>query len=288
LSNPYAEDLLKKPLDEIHEDEMEYFIRDSINHFKLNRKGWLKLKALISGIWLYGKKTKQTELYITEFLEVLSISSKALEQQEEKNEEQVFTDEEVISVFTFIKQHKFSMVNEGIRLAFYAGLRCGELAALRWRDVSEDFRNIKIQSSEITYKDHEGKRHFEVVPHTKTKEGLRTITLPMEASLALKALYTDFGDNEFIFTNNDGCRIQGRVFSDKLDSICHQLGIVPRRLHKARKTVCSKLLDAHVDDRLILGQVGHTDRRTTEQYYHKDRRPQEEKCRIINAAINYG
>lgn len=61
-----------------------------------------------------------------------------------------------------------------------------------------------------------------------------------------------------------------------------------KSLDKARKTVCSKLLDAHVDDRLILGQVGHTDRRTTEQYYHKDRRPQDEKCRIINAALNYG
>ena len=126
-----------------------------------------------------------------------------------------------------------------------------------------------------------------MVPHTKTKAGLRKVTLPEEGSMFLKELFMVCGENEFVFVNNNH-RIQGRVFSDKLSKICGHLGITPRRIHKARKTVCSKLLDAHVDDRLILGQVGHTDRHTTEQYYHKDRRPQDEKCRIINAALNYG
>lgn len=37
----------------------------------------------------------------------------------------------------------------------------------------------------------------------------------------------------------------------------------------------------------LLGQVGHTDRKTTEAFYHRDRRTIQEKIAIINNAINY-
>ncbi len=285
-NNAYAEDILKKPLSEIQEDELEFFIRDSIDLFELNNKGWLKLKALIKNIWLYGLKTKKTDLYIVRFLDTLFISSKVLKPDVENNEEQVFTDEEVRLIFDYIKNHPFSMVSMGILLAFYTGLRVGEIAALRWADISSDFTFITVQSEEVTYKDSEGIRHFEVVPHTKTKAGLRKVTLPEEGSMFLKELFKVCGENEFVFVNNNH-RIQGRVFSDKLSKICGHLGITPRRIHKARKTVCSKLCDALVDDRLLLGQVGHTDRKTTEAFYHRDRRTIQEKIAIINNAINY-
>lgn len=285
INNPYSEDLMKVPLCNILEDSLEYFIRDTINFYNLDTKGWLKLKALIKGIWLYGLKIKKTNLYITKFLDTLMISNKALAQKEEQNERQVFTDEEVLSIFSFIDSQPFSMVSQGIKLAFFTGMRAGEIAALRWRDIADDFSSIKVQSEEITYKDSEGKRHFEVVAHAKTKAGLRTILLPQDAITFLKELYASSSENEFVFVNAK--RIQGRVFSDKLSKICHQLGIPPRRLHKARKTVCSKLCDAQVDDRLLLEQVGHTDRKTTELFYHRDRRPEAEKLDIINEALTY-
>ena len=70
------------------------------------------------------------------------------------------------------------------------------------------FAAASVKSEEITYKDSEGKRVYEVVPHTKTKAGLRKVMLPEAASLLLKELFTFYGENEFVFVNQNH-RIKG-------------------------------------------------------------------------------
>lgn len=49
-----------------------------------------------------------------------------------------------------------------------------------------------------------------------------------------------------------------------------------------RKTYGSILLDNHIDNRFIIGQVGHTDILCTENHYHRNRRDMEKKMEIIS------
>ena len=156
-----------------------------------------------------------------------------------------------------------------------------------WEDVSEDFKTININHMEVLYKGDDGVRcKFEVVDHAKTVAGLRKIIVPDAYISFFKTLRLK-NDGEYVFTNNHGKRLHGRNFSDKLYRLCIKLNIPPKRMHKIRKTVCSKLCDSGVDNRLLLKQIGHTDRRTTETLYHRDRRTDEEKREILNHAISY-
>ena len=288
VKNPHAQDLIEKNIGEITEEELEYFIRDTIRSEKLTPKGWARFKSLVGGIWLYALKIKATSLYITKFFDTLSIKPKALKQRIINDEEQVFTDKEVKIILEEINRRGYCSYNYGIALCFYSGMRAGEISGLMWEDVSEDFRTIKVRHMEIRYTTSEkvGRYTYEVVDHTKTSAGIRTIVLPDAAIPYLKELYEETGQEQYVFLHN-GRRIHAAYFSQKLYRLCKQLYLPPRRMHKIRKTVCSKLCDSGVDERFLLKQIGHTDKATTEQFYHRDRRTQEEKVRIINNAINY-
>ena len=72
-------------------------------------------------------------------------------------------------------------------------------------------------------------------------------------------------------------------FRRRLERVCNRLGIVKKSPHKIRKTYGSILLDNHVDNRLIMGQMGHTDIRCTETHYHRNRRSVQQKIQIVSA-----
>lgn len=287
-NNIHAENILLLNFSEITEDDLEYFVRETIKACDLDSKGWAKLRALINGIWLYGLKIGATELYITKFFETLSIRPKTLRQRVENEEEQVFTDEEVKLIFDEIAREGYTPTGYGIILCFYTGMRAGELAGLMWEDVSADYRSINVNHMEVLYKDDDGVRNvFEVVDHVKTVAGIRKVIVPDAYEPFFKTLRLKNGSSEYVFVNNNGKRLHARNFSDKLYRMCKKLNIPPKRMHKVRKTVCSKLCDYGVDDRLLLKQIGHTNRRTTETFYHRDRRTEEEKRDILNRVISY-
>lgn len=288
LNNQHAEGILDMELKEVTEDDLEYFVRNTIRDMRLDAKSWAKMRALISGIWLYGLKINATELYITKFFDTLSIRPKTLRQRVEREEEQVFTDEEVKLIFDEIASEGYTPTGYGVILCFYTGMRAGELAGLMWDDVSDDFLTINVNHMEILYKDEDGVRNvFEVVDHVKTVAGIRKVIVPDAYVPFFKTLKLKNGNNPYVFVNNKGKRLHARNFSDKLYRMCKKLNIPPKRMHKVRKTVCSKLCDYGVDERLLLKQIGHTNRKTTETFYHRDRRTDEEKRDILNRVISY-
>ena len=288
VNNPLAQPLMCKNMIDIGEEELELFVRGTICDMELTAKSWAKLKALINGIWLFAMRKKVTDIYITKFFDVLSIKPKMLRQQYQSEARQVFTDEEARTILDEIDKRDFSLHNYGIVLGFYTGMRIGEISGLKWSDVADDFSKIFVNHMEILYENEDGKKnHYEVVDHAKTKAGIRKVIIPDELVPYLTKLKEYSGDREFVFSDENGRRLHARSFSDKLTRLCEQLNMTPRRMHKVRKTVCSKMCDSGVDDRLLLNQIGHTDRKTTEEFYHRDRRTDNEKRDIISSVLVY-
>ena len=56
-------------------------------------------------------------------------------------------------------------------------------------------------------------------------------------------------------------------------------------MHKARATYGTTLYDAQVPKSIIISQMGHTDIRTTEQYYYYDNKNEAEKRKYITYAL---
>lgn len=268
----------------ITEDMLEDFIKTSIFQKKLTAKAWGNLRTLINGIFKYGKKKKLTEISITQFMGDLEISPKSFTKRIMTDEESVFTNREIDMIVDYIKGNEPTLINLGIILAFQTGLRAGELSALKHSDLDGNILNVT--KTEIRYKDKETRNYiFEVRDATKGRDGCRKVILTDYAIDTLKKirLMNPFG--EYLFME-DGQRIKGKAFTVKLEKICRYVNILPRSLHKARKTYGTKLLNAGIDEKLIEKQMGHTDIRTTKGYYYFNNREIEEATRMITSAIN--
>lgn len=81
---------------------------------------------LVIGMFKYAKKRKYTEISITQFFGDLDLPKKCFTKKTVKDEESVFTDDEVEKISKYIKEN-VSLLNYGILFAFQTGVRVGEL-----------------------------------------------------------------------------------------------------------------------------------------------------------------
>ena len=80
----------------------------------------------------------------------------------------------------------------------------------------------------------------------------------------------------------NGKRIRTYSFTWRLKSICQKLDIPVRSLNKIRKTYGTILLDSGAEESFIISQMGHTDIKTTKNYYYKDRKSMRQKIEAID------
>ena len=129
---------------------------------------------------------------------------------------------------------------ELVRVAAYAGLRFGELLALRWRDV--DFTGHALTIS----------RAISSGVESSTKSGrVRRVPLPDQAAAALDRLnkrgdYTSADDR--VFCNVFGRTLDGSALRRRLKRARDAVALRPLRFHDLRHTYGSLLAagGAHV------------------------------------------
>ena len=149
---------------------------------------------------------------------------------------------------------------ELIRVAAYAGLRLGELLALRWRDV--DFAGHALTVA----------RAMSAGEETSTKSGhARRVPLPDQAAGALQRLHWrgDFtAPGELVFCNVFGRILDGSALRRRFKRARDAAGLRPLRFHDLRHTYGSLLAAAGVDLVTIQAAMGHSALATTGRYLH--------------------
>ena len=159
----------------------------------------------------------------------------------------------------------------------FAGLRLGELTALRWRDVDLSSGRLTVRAS-------------------KTDAGVRQIDLlPAlhEELTTHKALGPDTGPDELVFATAAGTEMtQGNIrlrvlersvalaneALDRSGAVPLPQGLTP---HKLRHTFASILVALGVDPGIVMDQLGHTDSRFTLRVYrHGMRRTDADRERL--------
>ncbi len=164
---------------------------------------------------------------------------------------------------------------ELIRVAAYAGLRQGELLALRWRDV--DFAGSALTVA----------RAMSAGIESTTKSGrVRRVPLADQAAAALDRLsrrehFTAPG--ELVFCNVFGRPLDGSALRRRYRRAQNAAEVRPLRFHDLRHTFGSLLAARGVDVVTIQSAMGHSALRTTGRYLHA--RPASEQAQAFTAAF---
>ncbi len=149
---------------------------------------------------------------------------------------------------------------ELVRVAAFAGLRRGELVALRWRDV--DFAG-KITVRRALSGETE-------LRSTKSRRA-RQVPLPRQAAAALERLSRrgEFtGPDDYVFANRFGRRLDPSALRRRFERARNAAGLEPLRFHDLRHTYGSLLVAGGIDLPSVKAAMGHSHITTTERYLH--------------------
>jgi integrase len=164
---------------------------------------------------------------------------------------------------------------EAVRVAAYAGLRLGELLALRWRDVG-------FAGSAFTIE-----RAISAGVEGPTKSGhVRQVPLSDQAAAALDRLSKrdHFAEpDDLVFANTLGRTMDGSALRRRFKRARGAAGLRPLRWHDLRHTFGSLLVAGGVDLVSVKDAMGHARITTTERYLHA--RPAHERAAAFTAAF---
>ena len=146
--------------------------------------------------------------------------------------------------------------------AFYAGLRIGELRALRWTHVDFDRGVIRVTA---------GWDHVHGEQDTKTQAGTRTVPLVgrLRAELARHKLATGRSGDDLCFGQTATAAMVRSAIRARANRAWKAAGLDALTPHEAPHTCASYLAAAGLTHKEVQTAMGHVDIRTTLNIYAK-------------------
>jgi integrase len=134
--------------------------------------------------------------------------------------------------------------------AFYAGLRLGEIQALRWQDVDFERRVLHVRSS---WDPKEGP----VLP--KSRAGIRSVPLIEPLYVHLSRRRGERADPEgLVFGRSESRCFSHNAVRDRAKRLWDKAGLVRIGFHEARHTYASWMIAAGVDAKSLSTYMGHS------------------------------
>ncbi len=144
--------------------------------------------------------------------------------------------------------------------AFFTGMRFGEMAALKWRNVDFQMRLIKVRETRV--EGEEGR--------PKTRKSVRDIKIlpPVMDALRDQRKQT-MGKSEYVFLNQYDKNIEPMSMNFHVwKSALKKAGLEPRSLYQTRHTFATLMLDAGEHPGWVQKMMGHeTLQMIYEKYY---------------------
>lgn len=268
-----------KKIKSVSPEFLEDFLEEQIPQHQLTAKGFNNLKTLTRGFFKRAKKRNLIDFNIETIFMEMDLSEREYKKTIKEDYQEVFNEEETEKMLAYLYNH-LDLRNLGILLMFVTGIRVGELTALKHEDIEGNI--IKIRRTATRYYDANTEKYIYAVKDSpKSDAGIRTVIVPLQYAWLMQKIRLQNPFSEYIFVEN-GKQFTTNCFRSRLRTICRKLNIFPKSPHKIRKTYGTILLDNNIDEKFIIGQMGHTNITTTETHYHRNRKTLEKKAEILS------
>ena len=265
------DELIKKPLEELNKLMLDEWAHKIVKENKLTKTQYYNMSIILRQGLVYA--TERNYINKNPF-ENVKVDRKMFRKTPKKQDDtQVFLVDEQPKIIEeawkeFYKSQTITPLV--VILAFYLGVRAGELVAIKDTDIEENY--IHIQRMEVgIFEIYDGvnlkRTDREVVEHTKSSAGDRRIYIVAEARKIINLIQKineekGYFDNHYLFLK-DGKRIYESMVAWQLEKCCKHAGVSPKSMHKIRKTYISNLISKGIHINEVRKLAGHENEKTT-------------------------
>jgi integrase len=162
-----------------------------------------------------------------------------------------------------------------ILLGGEAGLRCGEMMALEWRDVDLGKRQLCVQRSEWK-------------GHVTVPKGGRLRYVPLTVRLTSALREHRHLQSARVLCRGDGSALSADVVKHHVERAARRAQLSENGVHRLRHTFCSHLAMRCAPARVIQELAGHKDLTTTQRYMHLSPAAIEGAIRLLDVRAGRG
>ncbi|MBQ8234866.1 MAG: tyrosine-type recombinase/integrase, partial [Bacilli bacterium] len=175
------------------------------------------------------------------------------------------------------------MPDYAIELAMLTGMRVGELAALSWDMLDENFIHIRRSEHRLDYRD----KKSELIIGEPKNGKYRSIPITSEIRNLLNKIKTLNLQSEenFIFVREDGSRYTSHDISCAVNRRGKEVGIEKVSVHRVRRTVSSQL-NYILPRKDVATLLGHSEKVNEEHYDYSLAEIKAKKQALSQVSVN--
>lgn len=289
--------IVDRPVVEFTTLELKNWARNKIITGKLNKKQYYNMAIIILQSLEY--LVELGELPCNHFAELKIKASlfTPVIPKEAKQEVFIEVEEKKLKELAAAEfaEHPNRTAALAVLINFSLGLRVGELVALKWKDLKDSYLHIRrMEQKQYEHLENgKWKKHLEVVKHTKSDAGYRTLYVVSSAmelfdkvkEANLRNGYScDAEDYIFMYRKH---RITANSIDSHYERYCKQIGIAKKGNHKVRKTALTKVADnPNINLKDAMEFAGHRDVKTFINHYFFSRYSDEQKRQELEKTLN--
>lgn len=177
-----------------------------------------------------------------------------------------------------------TFMNLGIYLCLCAGLRIGEVCALKWEDLDLTAGVIRVSKTLQRVYVKEGRPHTEVMIGTpKSRSSIREVPIAKNLISMIEPIGKTAAGDFYVLTNSPR-PTEPRTYRNHYKALLKHLGIPYLKFHSLRHSFATRCIESRCDYKTVSVLLGHSDIRTTlNLYVHPD---MEQKRRCVEQMCN--
>ena len=266
------ETIRKKPIASITESDLRTWLVTSYMPTKPKESALRKMLQLLKQIFKYGMSQKLCFTNPADYI-LYDDYAKDCDLTKKSDEQRAFSQNESAALREDAFAHSENPRSLMRLLAIETGMRIGELAALLWSDIGEEY--IHVHRQQILDRS-SGHQQFLDVEYTKDERkhphGGRYIPRNAEIDQVLQLAKALPGSSDHVFHDKKGVPISKDTYAHHLRRACDKLGIETSNNHAFRVAHNSKLIEKGLSpaDRAML--LGHAVQTNEHHYSVSDKR----------------
>ena len=254
--------------DRINEADVQEFVFEKLNS-GLSQKSIKDILIVLKMILKFGVKNG--------YFEYTQIDIK-FPTQRERQEIEVLSRSNHRKVISHI-QENFTFRNLGIYICLCAGMRIGEICALKWEDIDTENGIISVKKTiQRVYMIGGEERYTELILDSpKTKNSIRDIPMTRDLLKLLKPLKRIVNNNYFVLTN-EAKPTEPRTYRNYYKQFMQEIGVPILKFHGLRHSFATRCIESKCDYKTVSVILGHSNISTTLNLYVHPNMEQKKRC----------